>query len=148
MNVRRNFPYRDANIYYLWPSKRAYYGAQKFAEESLNRVNRNGVLIADFTIAMPIWYMQTAGKYRQDVQLFLPEYMSKQASLPGDILWPRMRYFLDDSITRHSCIYIADKYSIMFIVNYKDGKSVTSWELINQIYKVQWLWPIYKISKR
>lgn len=146
INVRRNFPYRNANIYYLWPSKRGYYGAQKFAEEALNRINHGGILIADFTIAMPIWYMQTAGKYRQDVQLFLPEYMSQQGSIPGEILWPRFHDFLRRNIIKRGCVWIADKYSIMFIVNYKEGKPITSWDLINQSYKVEWIRPIYKIS--
>jgi 4-amino-4-deoxy-L-arabinose transferase-like glycosyltransferase len=146
INIRRNFPYRNANIYYLWPSKRGYYGAQRFATEALNRVNQDGILIADFTIAMPMWYLQFLGNYRQDVFVFLPEAMSFQATLPGEILWPRLRRFLDYNISLRGSVYLADKYSIMFDVTHKDGKPITSWDLINKIYKVEWVWPIYKIS--
>jgi len=82
INIRRNLPYRDANLYYLWPNKRGYYGAQRFAEEALSRVGHNGILIADFTIAMPLCYLQLAGKYRPDVFVFLPEHMSRQGVCP------------------------------------------------------------------
>ena len=148
INIRRNLPYRNANIYYLWPNKRGYYGAQRFAEEALNRVDHNGILIADFTIAMPLCYLQLAGQYRQDVFVFLPEHMSRQGSLPGEILWPRLRNFLDYNISLRGSVYIADKYSLMFVTGYSNGKPITSWDLIKERYQVDWLWPIYKISSR
>ncbi|MFH1679503.1 MAG: hypothetical protein ABIH26_02520, partial [Candidatus Eisenbacteria bacterium] len=65
----REIPYRPALSFFLWPPKTGYRGARTFAAESLAQLPRGAVLIADHTVAQPLWYLQSVEKMREDVEV-------------------------------------------------------------------------------
>ncbi len=66
LNVR-DFPGRPALEYHLWPPKNGYYGARQFAERALDTVPSGGIIIADFALAAPMWYLQQVEGFHPDV---------------------------------------------------------------------------------
>ena len=65
----REIPGRPALEYFLNPSKRGYYGAREFAITALDGLPPNAVIIADYTAATPLLYMQRVEGLRPDVQI-------------------------------------------------------------------------------
>lgn len=65
----RNLPGRDAATFFLWPPKAGYVGARHFAENTLDLLPVNSILIADWTLQTPIRYIQVVEQRRPDVQL-------------------------------------------------------------------------------
>lgn len=63
----RNLPGRDAATFFLWPPKRGYLGARRFAETTLKLLPPNSMLIADWTLQTPICYLQEVENHRTDV---------------------------------------------------------------------------------
>jgi hypothetical protein len=63
----REIPGRPALQFFLWPSKRGYFGARQFAEAALHNLPPNAIIIADYTVAEPMLYLQIAEHFRSDV---------------------------------------------------------------------------------
>ncbi len=65
----REAPYRDADLYFLWPPKNGDFGPRKYAEEALQSVEPNALLIADYTLWRPLRLVQAVEHQREDVEL-------------------------------------------------------------------------------
>lgn len=65
----REIPGRPALAYFLNPSKRGYTGAAWFATAALEDLPPNATIIADYTVAMPMMYLQQVEGLRPDVQI-------------------------------------------------------------------------------
>ncbi len=65
----RTVPYRDNAWYFMWPSKRGDFGPRKYAEEALKAVDKDAVLIADYTLWQTLYFMQAVEWMRPDVKL-------------------------------------------------------------------------------
>jgi hypothetical protein len=65
----RSLENRDNFSYFLYPPKNGYWGAYNFAKETLRNLPLNSIIIADFTIAQPLLYIQEVEKYRNDIQI-------------------------------------------------------------------------------
>ncbi len=69
LNRPRQLPYRDDAAYFLCPWRTGYDGTAKFADEALENVDRDGILLADATTAPPLLYTQKARDKRPDVKI-------------------------------------------------------------------------------
>ena len=69
----REAPYRDADLYFLWPPKNGDFGPRKYAEEALQSVEPNALLIADYTLWRPLRFVQAVEHQREDVELVFVE---------------------------------------------------------------------------
>jgi len=65
----REFPGRDSLTFFLWPGKRGYTGARWFAETVMATLPGGAILIADYTLAEPLIYLQEVEGWRPDVTL-------------------------------------------------------------------------------
>jgi len=65
----RALPGRDTNTFFLWPSKRGYLGARQFAEEVLDTLPPNALLLADWSPLEALEYLQVVEGRRPDVTL-------------------------------------------------------------------------------
>ncbi len=63
----RDLPGRRASTFFLWPPKRGYLGARQFAQDSLNLLPADAILITDWTIFAPLQYLQDVEGLRRDV---------------------------------------------------------------------------------
>jgi hypothetical protein len=78
----REAPFRNNNEYFLWPPKNEDYGARYYATRALTSVSFGGVLLVDYTLYMPIIYLQEVEDFRTDVEvLFIEQYFE----YPGGI---------------------------------------------------------------
>ncbi len=87
---------RDNYTFFLFPPKNGYYGAYDFAKETLNNLPEDAVLLADFTIAQPLLYLQEIENFRRDIEI-------------NDIWWKggkQAQYLLEKSKTHP--VFIAD----------------------------------------
>jgi transmembrane protein TMEM260 (protein O-mannosyltransferase) len=62
----RILPGRDAR-FFLWPPKTGYVAARRFAEEAFAAVPEGGLILADWTPAQPLLYLQAVEGRRPDV---------------------------------------------------------------------------------
>jgi len=69
----RKAPERDNGKYFLWPPKNNDYGAKIFAEKALESLPENSILLADYTLWRPLYYVQEINKFREDVQIIWVE---------------------------------------------------------------------------
>ncbi len=69
LGKRRQRPYRDEYVYFLQPWKTCYYGAERFATEALNSVEKDAAIYCDFTSVHTLYYVQEVKKIRQDVKI-------------------------------------------------------------------------------
>jgi len=69
LGQRRQRPYRDEYIYFLQPWKRGYRGAERFANEALDIVEKNAVIYADPTTVHALLYVQEVKGKRRDVKI-------------------------------------------------------------------------------
>ena len=65
----RSLENRDNLSYFLYPPKNGYWGAYDFAKETLRTLPLNSIIIADFTIAQTLLYIQEVEKFRSDIQI-------------------------------------------------------------------------------
>lgn len=65
----REIPARPALSFFLIPYKTGYVGAHQFSETTLNALPFDAVLIADYTIAEPMRYLQDVEGVRPDVSI-------------------------------------------------------------------------------
>jgi hypothetical protein len=71
----REAPFRENNEYFLWPPKNDDYGPRDYATRALTRVSFRGVLLVDYTLYMPLMYLQEVEEFRTDVEvLFVEQY--------------------------------------------------------------------------
>lgn len=64
---------RDNNRYFLWPPKNGDYGPEILANKVLGDLPENSILIADYTIFMPLTFELKVQKKRSDVSLVFSE---------------------------------------------------------------------------
>lgn len=64
---------RDNNRYFLWPPKNGDYGPEQLADNILEVLPSNSILIADYTIFMPLTFELKVQKKRNDVSLVFSE---------------------------------------------------------------------------
>ncbi|MHC4572414.1 MAG: hypothetical protein ACYS0C_10120, partial [Planctomycetota bacterium] len=69
LGQRRQRPYRDEYIYFLQPWKRGYRGAERFANEALDMVEKNAIIYADSTTVHALLYVQEVKGRRRDVKI-------------------------------------------------------------------------------
>lgn len=66
---RRQRPYRDEYEYFLKPWKSGYHGAERFATEALEAVEKNAIIYAYTTEAHALLYVQQVKSKRGDVKI-------------------------------------------------------------------------------
>lgn len=64
---------RDNNRYFLWPPKNGDYGPELLANKILRELPADSILIADYTIYMPLTFELKVQKKRNDVSLVFSE---------------------------------------------------------------------------
>ena len=69
LSTKRDIPYRNEYIWFLRPWKTGYYGAEKFANEVLDKVEDEAVIYADGTTAYTLLYIQEIKGKRRDVTI-------------------------------------------------------------------------------
>jgi len=69
LGQRRQRPYRDEYIYFLQPWKRGYRGAERFANEALDMVEKNAIIYVDSTSVHALLYLQEVKGKRRDVKI-------------------------------------------------------------------------------
>jgi hypothetical protein len=69
LGQRRQRPYRDEYIYFLQPWKTGYRGAERFANEALDMVEKNAIIYADSTTVHALLYAQQVKGKRLDVKI-------------------------------------------------------------------------------
>jgi hypothetical protein len=69
IGTRDNIPYRDDAEYFLRPWKTGYRGADRFADEALDRVEDNAVICADITTVAPLLLARQMGRKRPDAAI-------------------------------------------------------------------------------
>jgi hypothetical protein len=69
LGERRQRPYRDEYTYWLQPWKTGYRGAERFAEEALDTVEKNAVIYAYTTDVHSLLYVQEVMVKRPDVRI-------------------------------------------------------------------------------
>lgn len=103
----RNLPGRNAARYYLDPDKREEQSARQFAEDVLNCLEPNAVVIADLTMLEPIRYLKVVEKIRPDVRiLYVPpprqlETILAESDKSPVYLAARNRYYDIPGISMH-----------------------------------------------
>ncbi|OHB66594.1 MAG: hypothetical protein A2Y77_13150, partial [Planctomycetes bacterium RBG_13_62_9] len=69
IGTRQDIPYRNDYEYFLRPWKTGYAGAERFAREALDTVERDAIICADTTTVAPLLYVQEVKGIRPDVQI-------------------------------------------------------------------------------
>lgn len=69
----RTLPYRDNDWYFMWPGKRGDDGPRRYSEEAFAALDKNAVVIADYSLWRPLLFLQTAEHQRRDVTLLWSE---------------------------------------------------------------------------
>jgi hypothetical protein len=64
----RDVPGRDAR-FFLWPPKNGYEGARIFSEETFGSMPRHSTILAEWTKAQPLLYMQQIAGRRTDIEI-------------------------------------------------------------------------------
>jgi len=67
LGTKRVLPYRDDYKFFLQPWKTGYRGAERFAVETLERVEKDAIILADGTSAYPLLLAQEIMNKRKDV---------------------------------------------------------------------------------
>jgi len=103
----RDLPGRPANAFFLWPPKRGYTGARWFAETTFDLLPPNAVIVADWTLYTPLWYLQEVEGRRQDVLTLEMSDLGLQAICENSGLRPLFlantepRYYPIAKLTEH-----------------------------------------------
>ncbi|MHC5076640.1 MAG: protein O-mannosyl-transferase family [Planctomycetota bacterium] len=69
LGQRRHRPYRDEYVYFLQPWKTGYRGAERFANETLDTIEKNSIIYADSTTVHALLYIQQVYEKREDVRI-------------------------------------------------------------------------------
>ncbi len=98
------FPYRDANIYYLWPSKRGNYITYNFARNAMSVMESDAVILADFNIYEPLRYLQSVESVRPDIRVKSTNDFCYQ---PEEVIWQDLRRYIDAQLANCKPVYMA-----------------------------------------
>ena len=79
IGTRSDIPYRDDAEYFLQPWKTGYDGADRFAAEALELVEKNAVIYADITTVAPLLLEKQLNGKRPDVAIVSGSYNSENA---------------------------------------------------------------------
>jgi hypothetical protein len=96
----RSLSGRDANEFFLWPSKRGYLGARRYGEEVLSILPADSVLLVDWSPLECLEYLQAVEGLRPDVTL-TQIYAGQGKQIP---------YLLQQSATRPVLIGGTEQY--------------------------------------
>ncbi len=77
LSTRADVPYRNDYTWFLQPWKVGYNGAERFAEEVLDKLRPEAVVYADNTMVYPFLYMQEVKEKRADVRI-ISEYAGSE----------------------------------------------------------------------
>jgi hypothetical protein len=134
------FPYRDANIYYLWPSKRGHLITYDFAKNALSATEPGAVILADFNIYEPLRYLQSVESVRPDVRVKSTNDFCYQAE---EVIWQNLRRYIDDQLAHDQPVYIAAYESFNFFTIDKD--TVPFRGRLDAAYRIQPAGNIFRI---
>jgi len=79
IGTRSDIPYRNDAEYFLQPWKTGYNGADRFAAEALELVEKNAVIYADITIVAPLLLARQVRNKRPDVAIVSGAFNSENA---------------------------------------------------------------------
>ena len=77
----RVMPYRDNDWYFMWPAKNGDDGPRRYATQAFEEVKPRGVLIADYSLWRPLYFLQAVEKVRPDVTLLWAEKLVWQGGI-------------------------------------------------------------------
>ena len=106
----RDLPGRQASTFFLWPPKRGYLGARQFAQDTLDVLPADAMLIADWTIFAPLRYLQDVEGQRRDVVLVQVDPLGMQAIRANN---GRRALFLANADPRY---YPLDEFNERFVL--------------------------------
>jgi len=115
----REIPGRPALTFFLWPPKNGMDGARRFAVHALEQIAPDGLLLADYTLAEPIRYLQQVEQYRPDVEVLALDVAEQVPRLlaqpPGRALYlaDRGSYYDLAGIERYFAVVPADPIFIL-----------------------------------
>jgi len=69
LGTRSDIPYRNDYKYFLQPWKTGYKGAEHFANEALDEVESDAIILADSTTVAPLLFVQEVKGKRPDVKI-------------------------------------------------------------------------------
>lgn len=98
IGTRSDIPYRDDYAYFLQPWKTGYTGAEKFADNIFNTVDKDAVIYADSTTVPPLLYTQEVRGIRPDVKIISGTVNSKDS--------PKLNEHTIGQLLRERSIYI------------------------------------------
>ncbi len=128
LGQRRQRLYRDEYTYWLQPWKTGYRGAERFANEALNGVEKNAVIYAYTTDVHALLYAQEVGGKRHDVKIVSEFNSSKNA--------PALNENTVADLMANSILYVVSptkKYCPPFILeNYDFVKSGVLWRVVDK----------------
>jgi hypothetical protein len=137
------FPYRDANIYYLWPSKRGNYIPYEFAKNAFSAMAPGAVILADFNIFEPLRYLQCVEGVRPDVRVKCTDDFSYQ---PEEIIWQDLCRYIDDQLANDQPVYMAAYESFNFFTI--DKATIPFRGRLDAAYLIQPCGNIFQIVER
>ena len=125
IGTRSDIPYRDDYAYFLQPWKTGYTGAEKFADNIFNTVEKDAVIYADSTTAPPLLYVQEVRGIRPDVKIISGTVNSKDS--------PKLDENTIEQLIQERSIYIVSPkpgYCPSFILeNYKLNRIDILWKV-------------------
>ena len=126
LGTRGDIPYRDDYQYFLRPWKTGYTGAERFATEALEAVERGAIICADTTTVGPLLYVQEVNGVRPDVEV-----VTGIARTPGS---PRITALTIDDLLERSPVYVVSvrqEYCPRFILDrYELAEAGLLWRVI------------------
>ncbi|MEA3475577.1 MAG: DUF2723 domain-containing protein [Candidatus Cloacimonadota bacterium] len=120
----RSLPNRDNFTFFLFPPKNSYYGAYDFAQITLGNLPMRSVILADFTIAQPLLYLQEVENFRRDIEI-------RDIEPKGG---KQTQYLLEKNKT-HS-VFIADNNKYYSIEEFKEYFEIIPFGDIYQLNKI------------
>jgi hypothetical protein len=134
------FPYRDANIYYLWPSKRGNHITYDFTKNAFSVMETGAVILADFNIYEPLRYLQSVEGVRPDISVKCTNEFCYQ---PVETIWQDLRRYIDEQLANHKPLYMAAYESFNFFTIDKDTVPFRS--RLDAVYFIRPIGNIYQI---
>lgn len=126
----RKLPYRDNEVYFLNPSKLAYYGPREYAQKTFEALEPEATIIADYTPAAVLEYYQKILGVRPDVKMHYVQEIAKAQDIYD------LKPFVDENYEKGP-IYLADLA----------GKGYYNIENLEKEYQIIPVKPIYKVIK-
>jgi hypothetical protein len=137
------FRYRDANIFYLWPSKRGDYITYDFARNALSVMENGSLILADFNIWEPLRYLQSVEGFRPDIRTNCTHEFSYQ---PEETIWQDLSFYIDEQLANHQPLYMAAYESFNFFTI--DKTTVPFRKRLDAAYIIQPIGNIFRIVEK